>query len=396
MSDLAPWLEVVLRAAAVLAAFLVLPLLVGQTEHKVMAHMQGRLGPMYAGGFHGWAQLVADGVKFVQKEDITPARADRWVFRLAPFVALIPYLVALAVIPLSPTVVGADVDASVVLVLAVIGVGIIGTLMAGWASANKYSLLGAMRAAAQLVSYELPMVLAVASVALAAGTLSLVGIADAWHPWWLLWQLPGAVVFLVAALAELQRPPFDMPLADSEIVFGAFTEYTGLRFAFFLLAEYAGIVVMSLLFAVLYLGGWAGPFEHWLGWLWTVLKGFLVAVVVIWLRVSWPRMREDQLQRLAWVWLVPAGPLPAGPHRRRRGGLLVSIRTQERRRATNRGRRAPWGAPSPRFVALRRLRGGGGGGGGGGDGYGGGGGERTWVTAYFPGSSRGSRRRRGR
>ena len=302
---LAPWLEVVLRAVAVLAAFLVLPLLVGQTEHKVMAHMQGRLGPMYAGGFHGWAQLVADGVKFVQKEDVTPARADRWAFQLAPFVALIPYLVALAVIPLSPRVVGADVDASVVLVLAVIGVGIIGTLMAGWASANKYSLLGAMRAAAQLVSYELPMVLAVASVALAAGTLSLVGIASAWNPWWLLWQAPGAVVFLVAALAELQRPPFDMPLADSEIVFGAFTEYTGLRFAFFLLAEYAGIVVMSLLFAVLYLGGWAGPLESWLGWLWTLLKGFLVAVVVIWLRVSWPRMREDQLQRLAWVWLVP-------------------------------------------------------------------------------------------
>ncbi|NUR81461.1 MAG: NADH-quinone oxidoreductase subunit NuoH [Dermatophilaceae bacterium] len=303
--SLAPWFEVVLRALAVLVAFLVLPLLVGQTEHKVMAHMQGRLGPMYAGGFHGWAQLVADGVKFVQKEDITPARADRQVFRLAPFVALIPYLVALAVIPLSPKVVGASVDASVVLVLAVIGVGIVGTLMAGWASANKYSLLGAMRAAAQLVSYELPMVLAVASVALAAGSLSLVGIGNAWNPWWLLWQLPGAVVFLVSALAELQRPPFDMPLADSEIVFGAFTEYTGLRFAFFLLAEYAGIVVMSLLFAVLFLGGWHGPFEQWVGWVWTLLKGFLVAVVVIWLRVSWPRMREDQLQRLAWVWLVP-------------------------------------------------------------------------------------------
>ncbi len=300
-----PWLEVVLRAVAVLVAFLVLPLLVGQTEHKVMAHMQGRLGPMYAGGFHGWAQLVADGVKFVQKEDVTPARADRWVFRLAPAVALVPYLVALAVIPLSPAVVGADVDASVLFVLAVIGVGIIGTLMAGWASANKYSLLGAMRAGAQLVSYELPMVLAVASVALAAGTLSLIGITAAWNPWWLLWQLPGAFVFLVSALAELQRPPFDMPVADSEIVFGAFTEYTGLRFAFFLLAEYAGIVVMSLLFAVLYLGGPAGWHADWLGWLWTLLKGFAVAVVVIWLRVSWPRMREDQLQRLAWVWLVP-------------------------------------------------------------------------------------------
>ena len=297
--------EVVLRAVAVLAAFLVLPLLVGQTEHKVMAHMQGRLGPMYAGGFHGWAQLVADGVKFVQKEDITPAAADRWVFRLAPAVALIPYLVALSVIPLAPGVVAADVDAGALFVLAAAGVGILGTLMAGWASANKYSLLGAMRSAAQLLSYELPLVLSVASVALAAGTLSLSGIVGQWNGWWLLWQLPGAFCFLVAALAELQRPPFDMPLADSEIVFGAFTEYTGLRFAFFLLAEYAGIVLFSFLFAVLFLGGWHGPAEASLGWLWTVLKAFVVSVVVIWLRVSWPRMREDQLQRLAWVWLVP-------------------------------------------------------------------------------------------
>jgi len=298
-------LEVVLRAVATLAAFLVLPLLVGQTEHKVMAHMQGRLGPMYAGGFHGWAQLVADGIKFVQKEDITPARADRWVFRLAPGVALVPALVALCVIPLSPNVVAAEVDAGALFVLAATGIGILGTLMAGWASANKYSLLGAMRAGAQLLSYELPMVLAVASVALAAGTLSLKGIVTQWNPWWLLWQLPGAVCFLVAALAELQRPPFDMPVADSEIVFGAYTEYTGLRFAFFLLAEYAGIVVMSFFFTVLFLGGWKGPFDDALGWVWTLFKAFLVAVVIIWFRVSWPRLREDQLQRLAWVWLVP-------------------------------------------------------------------------------------------
>jgi len=300
-----PALEVVLRAVGTLSAFLVLPLLVGQTEHKVMAHMQGRLGPMYAGGFHGWAQLVADGVKFVQKEDITPARADRRVFRLAPAVALIPYLVALAVIPLAPSVVAADVDAGALFVVAVTAVGILGTLMAGWASANKYALLGAMRSAAQLLSYELPIVLSVASVALAAGTLSLTGIVTQWRPWWLIWQLPGAVCFLVAALAELQRPPFDMPVADSEIVFGAYTEYTGLRFAFFLLAEYAGIVVMALLFAVLFLGGWHGPFADQLGWVWTLLKGFGVAVVIIWLRVAWPRLREDQLQRLAWVWLVP-------------------------------------------------------------------------------------------
>ena len=300
-----PVLEVVLRSVIVLAAFLVLPLVVGQMEHKVMAHMQGRLGPMYAGGFHGWAQLVADGAKFVQKEDIIPLSADRWVFKLAPAVALVPYLVALAVIPLSPTVVAADVGAGVLFVLAASAVGILGALMSGWSSANKYALLGGMRAAAQLLSYEMPMVLSAASVALAAGTLSLTGIVDAWHPLWLLWQLPGAFVFLVAAVAELQRSPFDMPVAESEVVMGPLTEYSGLRFAFFLLSEYAGIVVMSLLFAVLFLGGWNGPFSESLGPVWTLLKGALIAVLIIWLRVAWPRLREDQLQRLAWLVLVP-------------------------------------------------------------------------------------------
>jgi NADH-quinone oxidoreductase subunit H len=298
-------LEVVVRSVIVLISFLVLPLVVGQMEHKVMAHMQGRLGPMYAGGFHGWAQLVADGVKFVQKEDITPRAADPWVFKLAPAVALVPYLVALSVIPLSATVVAANVGAGVLFVLAASAVGILGLLMAGWSSANKYALLGGMRAAAQLLSYELPLVLSVASVALAAGTVSLTGIAEAWSPLWLVWQLPGAVVFLIAAVAELQRSPFDMPLADSEIVMGPFTEYTGLRFAFFLLSEYAGIVVMSLLFAVLFLGGWHGPFSDGLGPVWTLLKGAVIAVLIIWLRVAWPRLREDQLQRLAWLVLVP-------------------------------------------------------------------------------------------
>ncbi|MBT9256430.1 NADH-quinone oxidoreductase subunit H [Phycicoccus sp. MAQZ13P-2] len=298
-------LEATLRAVAALAAFLVLPLLVGQAEHKVMAHMQGRLGPMYAGGFHGWAQLVADGVKFVQKEDITPRAADRWVFRLAPAVALVPYLVALALVPVHPGVAAVDVPGSLVLVLAATSVGALGTLMAGWSSANKYSLIGGLRAAAQLVSYELPIVLALASVALAGGSLSLAVLTERWSALWLLWQLPGAVVFVVAAVAELQRPPFDMPVADAELVMGAWTEYTGLRFAFFLLSEYAGIVVMSLLFATLWLGGWHGPFPDALGWLWTLLKGFVVALLVIWVRVAWPRLREDQLQRLAWLWLVP-------------------------------------------------------------------------------------------
>jgi len=302
------WLEVVVRVAGVVVAFLTLPLVVGQAEHKVMAHMQGRLGPMYAGAFHGWAQLIADGIKFVQKEDVTPRAADRPVFRLAPVVALVPYLLALLVIPLGPNdLVGQPLDIGLFFVLAVVGIGVVALLMSAWASANKYSLLGGLRGAAQLLGYELPLVLAASSVAMAAGTLSLPGIVDAWRPWWLLWQLPGLAVFFVAGLAEIRRPPFDMPVADSELVFGYMTEYTGLRFAFFLLAEYVGIVVISALTAVLFLGGWKGPFgDDYLGWLWTLIKVFAVSFVVIWVRVSYPRLREDQLQRLCWLVLVPA------------------------------------------------------------------------------------------
>ncbi|MFE6871897.1 NADH-quinone oxidoreductase subunit NuoH [Kitasatospora sp. NPDC057692] len=298
--------DTVLRCVATLVVFLVLPLVIGQTEHKVMAHMQGRLGPMYAGGFHGWAQLIADGVKFAQKEDIVPAGADRRIFQLAPAVSLLPYLVVLLVIPVGPGgFVGQAVDAGLFFVLAVMGVGVIGKLMAGWASANKFSLLGGLRTAAQLMSYELPMVLAAASVAMAAGTLSLTGIMDAWEWYWIPWQLIGGFVFFTAGLAELQRPPFDMPVADSEIIFGAYTEYTGLRFALFLLSEYAGILVVSALTAVLFLGGWHGPLPDQLGWLWTLLKTFALAFVVIWLRVTYPRLREDQLMRFAWAVLIP-------------------------------------------------------------------------------------------
>ncbi len=296
-------LDVVLRFAVILVIFLVLPLIVGQTEHKVMAHMQSRLGPMYAGGFHGWAQLIADGVKFMQKEDVIPAAADRRIFMLAPGVALVPYLVVLIALPVDDGFVGVDLELGLFFVLAVMGIGVLGAIMAGWASANKYSVLGGMRAAAQLVSYELPLVLAASSVAMAAGTLSLPGIVEAWQWWWLPWQAIGGVVFFMAGLAELRRPPFDMPIAESEIIMGPMTEYTGMRFALFMLAEYVGIVVLSFLTTVLFLGGWHGPLLP--GWLWTLVKVFLLAFVVIWVRVSFPRLREDQLQKLAWAGLVP-------------------------------------------------------------------------------------------
>jgi NADH-quinone oxidoreductase subunit H len=200
-------------------------------------------------------------------------------------------------------VVAASLDVGLLFALAITGVGVVGMLMAAWASANKYSLIGGLRGAAQLLAYELPLVLAAASPAMAAGTLSLTGIVTAWQPWWLLWQAPAAVVFFVAGLAEIRRPPFDMPVADSELVFGFLTEYSGLRFALFLLAEYAGIVVISALTVVLFLGGWHGPVLP--DAVWTLLKVFALSFVVIWFRVAFPRLREDQLQRLAWLGLVP-------------------------------------------------------------------------------------------
>jgi NADH-quinone oxidoreductase subunit H len=302
------WLGLILRAVFVLAFFLVVPLVVGYMEHKVLAHMQARLGPMEAGVFHGWAQLVADGVKFIQKEDVVPAAADRGVFSLAPGVVLIPYMVVIVVLPFSSTLWALNLDVGIFFALAMSSIGVIGVLMAGWASANKYSLIGALRAAAQLIAYELPLVLAAAAVVMQAGTMSLLGIADAqWDHWFVLFQPIGFVIFMMATVAELTRPPFDMPVADSEIIFGAYTEYTGLKFAFFLLAEYGGIVVMSGIAATLYLGG----FQPLAGLsfvpepLWMMGKIFALAFVIVWLRATFPRLREDQLQRFTWLLLTP-------------------------------------------------------------------------------------------
>ena len=235
------------------------PLVVGYMEHKVLAHMQARLGPMEAGVFHGWAQLVADGVKFIQKEDVVPAAADRTVFSLAPAVALDPvHRDARRAARSAPTVFAIDLDVGIFFVMAMASVGVIGVLMAGWSSANKFSLIGALRAAAQLIAYELPLVLAAAAVVMLAGTMSLVGHrrGAAATCGTSCRCFPMFVVFLIASVAELTRPPFDMPVADSEIIFGAYTEYTGLKFAFFLLAEYGGIVVMSGVMATLFLGGY--------------------------------------------------------------------------------------------------------------------------------------------
>jgi NADH-quinone oxidoreductase subunit H len=299
------WVALIVKTVVVIGFFLVAPLLVGYAEHKVLAHMQARLGPMYAGRFHGWAQLVADGVKFVQKEDVIPDAADPWVFSLAPAVALIPYIAIFVVVPFSNTIFAENLDIGIFFVLAIGSVNVIGVLMAGWASANKFSLIGALRAAAQLIAYELPLVLAAASVVMQAGTLSLIGISEAQDRYWFVLTQPlGFLIFMVAALAELTRPPFDMPIADSEIIFGAYTEYTGLKFAFFLLSEYGGIVALSAIASILFLGGYRG----FLGIpdpLWMAAKIGALSFVVIWLRATYPRLREDQLQRFSWLALIP-------------------------------------------------------------------------------------------
>jgi NADH-quinone oxidoreductase subunit H len=302
------WLALVVKAVLVIGIFLVVPLVVGYMEHKVLAHMQARLGPMEAGRFHGWAQLMADGAKFIQKEDVVPAAADGTVFSIAPGVALVPYLVVLVVIPFGSDLYALNLDIGIFFVLAMSSIGVLGVLMAGWASANKFSLMGALRAAAQLIAYELPLVLAAAAAVMLASSTSMIGIVEAQRTvWYVVPLFPLFIVFMISAVAELTRPPFDMPVADSEIIFGAYTEYTGLKFAFFLLSEYGGIVVMSAVASVLFLGGYLplpalsvipGP-------IWMFGKIFALSFVIVWLRATFPRLREDQLQRFAWIQLVP-------------------------------------------------------------------------------------------
>jgi NADH-quinone oxidoreductase subunit H len=301
------WVVLGLKVAIVLVVFLTAPLGVGYMEHKVLAHMQARLGPMEAGRFHGWAQLIADGVKFIQKEDVIPKAADRWAFSLAPAVVLVPTILLYIVLPFGPTFWAVDFDLGVFFVLAMSSVSVIGILMAGWSSANKFSLIGGLRAAAQLIAYELPLILAAVAIVMLAGTASLVGISEAQHDYWyVLIQPLGFGIFMMAAVAEMSRPPFDMPIADSEIIFGAYTEYTGMKFAFLLLTEYAGIVVWSGIATVLFLGGYQKmPFLPIPGWIVMQGKIFGLAFFIVWLRATYPRLREDQLQRFSWIVLIP-------------------------------------------------------------------------------------------
>jgi NADH-quinone oxidoreductase subunit H len=316
------WQLTIIKTAVVLSIIPVGALLLGYVFLlKMMAHMQSRMGPMEPGGFHGWFQLFGDAIKFIQKEDIIPSEADRRVFALAPLVVLVSTFLLYIVIPAGPRLVVQDLDVGIFYALAVSSLGVIGVLMAGWASANKFALMGSLRAAGQLIAYELPLILAVVGVVIQAGTMSLQGIVHAqadgaifglsWfgNPF-IFTQLIGFAIFLAAAQAELTQTPFDMPVAESELVAGFMTEYSGFRFLFFFMAEFGTAFALSAIAATLYLGGWSlpgieGTLADILGPVVLGAKVMLVAFLIFWIRFTFPRFREDQLQAFAWKILIP-------------------------------------------------------------------------------------------
>ena len=290
---------------------------------KMMSHMQSRLGPMDPGGFHGWFQLVGDGLKFLQKEDIMPAQADRKVFAMAPAVVVLSTFLIFAVIPMGPDLVVKNLDVGIFYALAVSSLSVVGVLMAGWSSANKFALLSALRSAAQLIAYELPLLLATVGVIIQAGTLNLQEIVlaqqnGAIFGWsgigdpFILTQFVGFTLFLVAAQAELSQTPFDMPVAESELVSGYMVEYTGFRFLFFFIGEFGTAFAFAAIAATLFLGGWSipgvtGDMANILGPFVLFAKLMAVAFLMFWVRFTYPRLREDQLQSLAWKVLIPIG-----------------------------------------------------------------------------------------
>jgi NADH-quinone oxidoreductase subunit H len=271
-------------------------------ERRAMGIMQARLGPNRAGPF-GLLQPVADAIKVLLKEDIIPAKGDKIVHWLAPIIAFVPALMIFAVVPFQDGALLADLNIGILYVVAISSVSTVGIFMAGWSSSNKYSLLGAMRQVAAVVSYEIPLVISIASVVLIAGSLSLNQIVLAQDIPFILLQPLGFLLFFIAGCAEINRSPFDLMEADSEIVAGFHTEYSGMKFAMFYLTEYAEALVISAIITTLFLSGWRGPLLP--PWLWFVIKVIAVFFVMVWTRTTLPRVRIDQLMALAWKFLLP-------------------------------------------------------------------------------------------
>ena len=296
---------------------------------KMMSFMQSRLGPMEAGPY-GSLQLVAEVGKWMQKEDLAPEAADHRIFKMAPLIVLLSTFLLVVIVPFGPDAYFTNFSVGIFLGLAVASVSVLGILIAGWASANKYSLLGGLRAAGQLIAYELPMVLAVLGVVIQAGSMNMqqITVAQNTGSWFgigwfgspfIVTQFVGFVIFMIAVQAELTQAPFDMPIAESELVSGYMTEYSGFRFLIFFIAEFATAGVFAFIASVLFLGGWGIPFD-WFGWDnidqvpdWMNLVGPLImftkmlvlTFIIMWVRFSFPRFREDQLQTFAWKVLIP-------------------------------------------------------------------------------------------
>lgn len=281
-------------------------------ERKVSAHIQVRFGPMRVGGWHGWAQSIADGIKLLIKEDIIPARADKWVFVIAPVVVFTTALSCFVVIPFGKSLIISDLNIGILYIVAISSFTVVGIVMAGWSSNNKYSLLGAMRSAAQVVSYEVPLVLSILGVVMLVGSLSMVKIVEAQRRiWFVIPQFLGFLIYLTSAIAETNRLPFDIPEAESELVAGFHIEYSGIRFAMFFLAEYANIFVVSAIATTLFLGGWLGP-PILPSWVWFLGKTYLILFIIMWLRWTLARLRVDQLMGLGWKVLLPLAFLNIG------------------------------------------------------------------------------------
>ena len=314
--NLTDWQILLVKVLVILTIVPVGALVGGYAEHKIMAHLQHRLGPMYPGGFHGWAQTLADGLKFLYKEDIVPAAADRKVFTLAPAAIMVPVIMIYLVIPMDENLIVEDLDVGIFYLLAISSVSVIGVLMAGWSSANKYALIGALRSAAQLIAYELPIVLSAAAVAMYAGSLSLLAIVEVQDYPLIVWPpglgLVAFLIFTTGAVAEMTRVPFDMPVAESEIITGPFTEYSGMRYIFsHMFAEMGHMVAFAGIAATLFLGGFRPivpwePLEVIPGIVWFLVKVALMIFIFQWIRPTFPRVREDQLQKFAWKYLIPA------------------------------------------------------------------------------------------
>jgi len=314
-----------IKIAIILA---ILPLLVAAltlAERKVIAFMQVRLGPMRVGPW-GLLQPIADPIKLLLKEDIIPERADRWIFTLAPVISLIPAFIVLAVIPIGPTITifgkqislyVTDLNIGVLYVLSISSVGVLGIILGGWASNSKYPLLGALRSAAQMVSYEVALGFSIIGVLMLAGTLSLVNIVEAQRNagvWYVFLQPIGFILFFICGVAETNRAPFDLPEAESELVAGFHTEYSGFRFSLFFLAEYANMITVSAMAVTLFWGGWLRPFPNISALafldlippvLWFAAKVIVFLYFYLWFRASWPRYRYDQLMKLGWQFLLP-------------------------------------------------------------------------------------------